>query len=184
MAHGSTRERGASLLEMIVYIAVLAILVSLALQVFISGSRVSALGTATLDRMLVLADLDEDFVDTVRSARRIVSEVARYKTGPDMLVLELPAETGRRYAVFGQLGETPQMNRLILVESQGTLEVERFATYRTDLSAISFEFDAALPLDARCVTLSLAPKVPDRAQVKPVVTIMASIRNGSQEAGR
>ncbi|MBN2312227.1 MAG: hypothetical protein JXR94_24825 [Candidatus Hydrogenedentes bacterium] len=169
-----------TLLETLVYIAVLAVIVNLTLVLFISGTRLSLAGSNAVDRMMGLDEIDNAFTRTVRQADAVCGGVGDHRTGPDTLVLALHPAPGEdaRFAVFGRLGPGQQrLSRLIVVEKNGAYTSERFATFRPDLEAIRFDYDTADPARARCISLWLDAE-DGRKQDNPSngTTLRAAIR--------
>jgi len=178
---------GTTLVEMLAYVAILAVVINLALSLFLSASRLSMLGTSGLDKMVVLETMREDFTETVREAVAVTERVAAYRADEDTLVLELPSEPGegRRFAVFGMMGAEPRLSRLVLIEKDGAFAAERLDTYRLDLEQAGFTLDAADPAQARRASLHVVLKT-DRERKTPSTgnTFWAAMRSvASDRAG-
>ncbi len=148
----STNKAGYTLIEMLYYGAILAIVVNLAAGAFISSSRLFAYSTKALDRMQVLDEIGRDFAATVRKSSGVSEGVMNYRSGSDQVVLEV----GDEYIVFGRLGDKPQLNRLVIAEEDGDYQVKAIESYRRELEDIEFIYDAS-PTNARLVSLSLVP---------------------------
>jgi hypothetical protein len=148
------RERGASLIEMIAYIAIFAVMVNLCLGVFIKSSRMSALGTGILDRMQALREIRQEFTESVMLADAVVPAIGDYRTGADLLVLRTNGMEGAaRYVVFGRLDDARRLSRLVLAKTDTGLEVERLRTFPLDLDVVTFAYDSEAPEQARLVSL-------------------------------
>ena len=89
-SQGTLRNCGMTLLECMCSVAVLAVLVSVLSQTFISTSRLSAASNRALDRVGQAAEIRDAFTAAVREAGRVADGVLEFKTGGDCLVLELP----------------------------------------------------------------------------------------------
>ncbi len=160
------RTAGTTLIEIIAYIAVLGVMISLCLSIFVTTSRLSLIGTGTLDRMTGLEQIHKGFSETVRDAVAVRTEAASYRTGPDVLVLELPCNDGVRYAVFSRVGPDQRLSKLIFTEQDGKFSPEHFVTYRQNLRTLRFGYDTSDETLARRVSLRLEldkgvePKIP------------------------
>jgi len=178
-----------SLIEMLGYVAVLAVLVNLTLTLFIGASRLSVLGTAALDRLRMVEDLREGFTETVREARRVAPGVGAYRTGPGQLVVELPPlETtdapARRYAILGHITSSLCLGRLELVERDGAFETVSYSTYALPLAGIRFEHDADHLDSVRLVTLHIDAKNAAKTNESVAYRIQASLRASGHGAER
>ena len=175
----SRRERtaGTTLIEMIAYIAVLGVMISLCLSIFVTTSRLSLIGTGTLERMTGVEEIRKGFSETVREAVGVRAEAASYRTGPEVLVLELPCDHGARYAVFSRPGPDQRLSKLVFTEREGEFSPEHFVTYQQNLRTLQFAYDAANMAQTRRVSLRLEidkgvePKIPS-----PGHTFYAAIR--------
>lgn len=129
---------GMSLIEMLVYVAVLGFVVNALLGVMVMGGRLNAAGIATLDRMKNAADIRESFLRDVKTATRVADSVFSYKTTQNQLVLLLPQN---RYVVYGLLRSPRRLDRLDFTIGQGQKPVPRaFTTFPLDLEG--FRVDA------------------------------------------
>jgi hypothetical protein len=156
-----------TLLECMCSVAVLAVLVSVLSQTFISTSRLSAASNRALDRVGQAAEIRDAFTAAVREAGRVADGVLEFKTGGDCLVLELPPAPGgaaRRYAVLRRL-ETGKFVRLNVEESDGAFKATYLKTYA--LRTMALRFTAAA--DARLVSMEMdvqnAAQSPNRPPV-------------------
>lgn len=140
MVRRKRHNAGYTLLEMLMYVAVMTVLVSLCGKLFASGLRLSALSTQTLDRIMDVANLESDFTGAVRGAQGVVPEMGSYRSGPEQLVLRVPAKEGRsRYIVFGKLRDARHLSRMDVLEQNGVFTTSRFVTYRVPVDAITFD---------------------------------------------
>ncbi|MCP4645743.1 MAG: prepilin-type N-terminal cleavage/methylation domain-containing protein [bacterium] len=154
------RTKGYTLIEMLASIAVMAVFINICLVIFVMATRLSLLGTTTLTSMQAVETVQRDFTETVRSAVSVEQEAGTYRTGPDTLVLRLPALAGQdaRYAVFGMLGDDSRLSRYVLVEKDDALAADRFFTYPVDIEGLAFDYGEAPPGKARSVTMTVTIK--------------------------
>jgi len=158
----SPDSAGMTLLELLGCAAVLAVVINLAAQVFITSSRLSVLGTTSLDRMGVVEEIREEFVATVRQSCAVRPSVGKYRSGSEQLILALSSSardgSAKRYAVFGRIGSESRLSKLVISETDGAYAAERFVTYPLDLESIRFTYDKSVPDEARLVSLELRLK--------------------------
>ncbi len=122
------------------YVAVMFVLVSLCGKLFVSGLRLSTLGTQAMDRMMDVTNLQRDFTQAVRSASAVVPELGTYRSGEAQLVLRAEPQDGcPHYIVFGALRDPQHLSRMDLVEKDGKLDSSRFVTYRVPVDSIRFD---------------------------------------------
>jgi len=185
---GRSNDAGMSLLEMMGYMAVLAVLVNLTLTLFIGASRLSVLGTTALDRLRTVEDVREGFTETVREARRVVPGVGVYKTGPGQLVLELPREASdgdtRRYAVLGHITSALCLGRIEVLERGGVCEADSYSTYALPIAGVRFEYDSEHLERVRLVTLQLDAQNAAKTKAPATYRFQASLRASSSVAAR
>ncbi len=170
------------------YVAVLAGTVDLAASVFMSSTRLSAMGKAALARIDAQEDIRADFADTVRMAQGVREGIGHYQSNAEQLVLALPPNPGqedtRRYAVFGLLPEKQQFYRLVLVEeANGDLRPDRAKSYARHFEQIQFDYgDSDNGIGARMISLSLEPVRKKRGNRPPTIyRYCVAMRNFSGE---
>ena len=144
-----------TLIELIPYLTILGVMIGLCLSIFVTTSRLSLIGSGTLDRMTGIGEIRTDFSETVREAVRVRGRGGSYETGPDTLVLELPCNQGTRYAVFTRVDSNQQLSKLVFLAQEGEFLPEHFVTYKPNLRKVRFEYDAADVAQARRVLLYL-----------------------------
>jgi len=157
---GSAGKAGMTLLEVLGCVAILAIVINLAASVFITSTRLSALGTSALDKMCAVEDIRSEFVGAVRTSSGVCSGVAKYRSGTDQLVLQIapPGDQkgDKRYVVFGPIGSDSRLDKLVILERDGKQSAERFVTYPLDLDSIQFKYDSDVPDRAHLVSLEIS----------------------------
>jgi hypothetical protein len=158
----SPNRAGMTLLELLGCAAILAVVINLAAQVFITSSRLSVLGTTSLDRAGVVEDIRDEFVAAVRQSSAIRSSVGNYRSDSEQLILALsPSARGgnaKRYTVFGYIGSESRLSKLVISEKDGAYAAERFVTYPVDLESVRFTYGRSVPQKARLVSLELRVK--------------------------
>lgn len=173
------RNRGMTLIELLVYVAVFAVVLNVSISVFVRATRLSLLGTRTVDEMRMIGRIGQDFTETVRGAKRVCAEAGPYTTTEDTLVVELPspAGEGRRYAALGVLNPVPRFGKVEFTLKDGVLQVQRGITYPLDLDEARFEYNGSEPANTRSVSLRLLVKREVEAK-KPRLgsTFQASMR--------
>ena len=175
--------QGMGLIEVLISSALLGVLVSLCLQMFVTHNRITALNALHLNRLEGLRTVQDSFRESVREAVGIASGVLDYRTGPEQLVLRLPAHDGTpRYAVWGDLDGSDRLSYVCL-RLQDPPEVERAIQERLPIENVQFDFGAAPPERARTVTLNYALKQDPGERPfheRPVHRVTATLR-GLQE---
>lgn len=98
----SIARGGYSLLELLVYSAILGSVVTTGMSAFIASNRMFALTALTQDRLVQVRESRQDFLATVREAVDVLPAYKDIKTGKSSLVLQLtPDARGYpRYAVY------------------------------------------------------------------------------------
>lgn len=148
-------ESGTTLVEMLAYIAVLAVVINLAGSIFISVNRMNAVGTMALDRVGMRDEVRKDLGAAIRQAVRVVPGVGAYHTGADTLVMEIPPEAAspevNRYLVLGFVTSKDRISRMIVEKRDGAYVAASCTTYALPVAAVRFSYDAEDPLNARLV---------------------------------
>jgi len=146
---------GMSLVEVLGCIAILGVVINLGASVFITSTRLCALGTTALDRMHVVEEIRDGFTGTVRESCAVVPTLSEYRSGNEQVILEM-APTGRsekRYAILGRFGCGSRLSRLVVVGEDGNYSVETFRTYPLDVDKIRFGYDKSAVQDVRLVSI-------------------------------
>jgi hypothetical protein len=175
-------DAGMLLLETMVYIGVLAVILNVALSIFISASRLSLMGTTALDRLCMVEEVRQVFSRGAHEAQAVAPGIGAYKTGPDQVVFELPsdhaAEGERRYVVFGRIISPARLSRMEIVEKDGQFSLAACSTYALPVSALQFGFPGDDPGRARLVSVELDVPNAGKTKPKPPVTyrFLAALR--------
>ncbi|MCC6490619.1 MAG: hypothetical protein IT364_24245 [Candidatus Hydrogenedentes bacterium] len=162
-----THERGAvtlrnasgmTLVELLGYLAALAVLVNICGMLFVQSQRMSEVGETALKRIETVADIQSDFTSAVRGAQRIEPELAGFASTADEVVLLQCPEAGDvgtvRFMVFGRRpGQRLHMTEYSMREGQ--LQLERHKEYGVDFEVVQLSY-ATRPVErARTVALEL-----------------------------
>jgi hypothetical protein len=141
---------GYTLLEMLAYVSIFAIVVNLAAALFVSSTRLRMMGSEALERMQALEEMGAGFSDAVRESLGVVEQGGAYRTTGDTLVLALPGE--RRYAVLGRLRGD---DRLVLmrIHDREVETHEYLKTFPRPLQALEFAHEPQAGGRARIVML-------------------------------
>jgi len=98
-------NRGMTLLEVLAASALLAVFVSMSLQMFVTHNRITAQNMLTINRMEGIRGVQDEFRAAVREAVGVADGVLDYRTTPELLVLRLPPDEAgaERHAILGTL---------------------------------------------------------------------------------
>ena len=91
---------GYTLIELLAYLSVFAVVVNLAGSLFVSAGRLRMMGNEALERMQALDEMGRRFTDAVHESSGVAREADGFTTSDETLVLNLPHD---RYAVMGRL---------------------------------------------------------------------------------
>ena len=142
-----TGTRGYTLMEMLCVIAVMGIAINLCAGLFMSGARLSALGTENLDRINAIGDIEAAFRKTVRESEGVIPVLGEHQSGPDRVILQMPSIEGQpRWVVLGALRDPMHLSRLAIVERDGVYEAHSFTSYRQKLERMEFSFEPGGPV--------------------------------------
>lgn len=145
---------GMSLIECLAYVALFTIIINVSMSTFISATQLSTMGSRGLDRLNMADELRDSVVRLIREAGNVADGAGMYRTGPDTLVLAMPALSGtHRYTVLGLVGPKNRFSRIEVSETDGAYEVTHFSHYALPVAAVRFGFDDADPLKARLVSV-------------------------------
>jgi type II secretory pathway pseudopilin PulG len=147
---------GYTLIEMLVYVVILATVVNICAGIFSSSMRLNDMGTATLDRMHRLDEVREEFAAAIHKSSAVVPAAWDYQTGEDRVVLETAQDTpdgARHFIVFGCLKSPSALTRLEFSGKDGSYTIDHMETYGADFASVAFEYNSAEPSSTRLVTL-------------------------------
>jgi hypothetical protein len=148
-----------TLFECLVYIVVLAAIVNMTTSIFISTSRMNAMGTVALDRLEMRNEVRKEFSGILRQAAAIVPGIGAYHTGEDALVMELPPATGnpeiKRYAVLGFITAKDRVSHMYLEKRGGDYVVTACSTLALPVESLHFGYDKPDPMLARLVQVEM-----------------------------
>ncbi len=142
--------QGYSLLELLVYLTVLAIGINLFVSALGTGSRLSATTTLQMGRLEGIREVQQTFVHYVRRAADVVPSIGRYNTGDSVVVLKMPAlqPEGFDYLVVGAVQRPDAFTVLGLTQTDGQWQETYMKTLRQALGEQSYVIreDGARPL--------------------------------------
>ncbi|HNR34103.1 MAG TPA: hypothetical protein PKO36_02915 [Candidatus Hydrogenedentes bacterium] len=178
----SRGNAGMTLLECLAYMAIFAVIVNVSMSTFVSATQLSTMGTRGLDRLNMADEFRDGIARLIREAGSVAEGVGAYRTGPDTLVLAMPAQSGtRRYTVLGLVGPQNRFSRMDVSETDGVYEVTHFSHYALPVAAVRFGFDNADPLKARLIAVDASLVNTHRG--KPPVPYRFSAALRSRSAG-
>jgi prepilin-type N-terminal cleavage/methylation domain-containing protein len=141
------QRSGYSLVEMLCVIAVTSVAINLCAGLFMSGARLSALGTENLDRINAVGDIESVFRKAVRESEGVIAALGEHRSGKDRLVLRMPPREGQpRWVILGTLRDENHLSRLEVIERDGAYEAYSLSTCRQKLDGITFDFEPGQPL--------------------------------------
>lgn len=154
----AARTEGMTLLEMLAYIAGLAIFINICAVAFIQGNRLMQVGETALLRMNAASAIQRDFTQAVREAVSVEAERSGFVSGSAQVVLRMPSNPDDPGAIPFILFATsedgfPYMNRYVL--RNGALEVDRSRRYAVPFEVVEFTYDRSPGQGTRTVHLNL-----------------------------
>ena len=174
-------KSGATLIEILVYVAIIGLLVNLSARVFMSGSRLSARATTAVERLEKQESFRKAFTEAVRQGSAIVEGAGAYKTGDAFVVLAAPTGDGASaqpcYIVLGDIRQVHGIQKMVLCDRDGELELEELIPFPGTLDSAAFSFDATGTTVQRAVTLSVRFEAGEGARrQRPLHQFTASLR--------
>ena len=149
---------GMTLLEMMGYVAALALLINICAVAFVQGSRLTQVGETALLRLDTISDVQHDFMRAVHEAVAVEPALFGFASGPSQAVLRLPTELEypeqTRFMVIGGGSGVPlHISTYSATDSEPTLE--RHRTYRVDFEVVQLAYDRPPGQGTRIVHLNL-----------------------------
>jgi len=131
-------RRGFTLIELLLVGVLVGVVFNLLAAVLVMNFRMSAVGTKQLLHSHERMRIDDQFVESVRNARRIVPNHGEFETNDRQLVLE---RSNGSHVVFGPFGTDGRLARLVLRDDDkpGAMTV-----YQRDIDEYVFEQNGAL----------------------------------------
>ena len=171
-----------TLIEVLGYIAIIAVVINLATSVFLSSSRLSAIGTAALDSVNAVEDIRDGFTSAVHRSSGVSAGIGEHRSGSERVVLTMPRgsdeEAAHRYVVFGPLSSDSRLSKLVVIEQDGKLSAESFVTYSQALDSIRFSYDTADSSEAKLVMMDIETKrTVDRGRKRAPCRFAAAMRS-------
>ena len=153
--HSTADDRGYTLIELLAYAFVLAIIVNMSVTLFLNAKRLSVLGEMAFERISGVDEIGREFTDAVIQSDAIMHELNTMVTDEECLILSQPAEAGRRYVVFRTVDEGRYLRAEEYVEDSEGLSLEKLKTYRLPIAGLRFEYASEQPEQSRTVRLHL-----------------------------
>lgn len=148
-------KRGYTLIELLAYAFILAIIVNMSVTLFLTAKRLSVLGEMAFERISGVDEMGRAFSDAVMESDAIVHELNSIVTDEGCLILSQPAEAGRRYVVFRAVDEGRYLRAEEYVEHGEGLSLEKLKTFRLPIAGLRFEYASDRPEQSRTVRLHL-----------------------------
>mgnify|MGYP003646086873 CR=1 FL=1 len=137
------RQRGFSLLELLVYIVIFAMGVNLCVSALGTGARLSSTTALQLGRIEGIRAIQETFTGYVRRAAAVSPGAGGYNTGPDRVVLQMPPDQpeGFDVLVLGAVRDPSLFSVLGLKNVEGTWTEVYMKTLRQPLGKQELTID-------------------------------------------
>ena len=182
--NGRTRRKrraaaGMTLLELMGYLAVLAIGINLCVSLMFQGWRLSALHAQALDRMNSVTTIEEAFRKAVRASDMVVPGFDDFRTGEEAVVFRgHDADGAVVHTVFSRLGEAEdlRLSKVVLSGTEADYDIEKMTTYSLPLGLLSFSREGR----GVSMTLTLALKEGERAGKGMAHRFVATPRGGGE----
>lgn len=157
-------QRGTSLLELLTYIAVFAVILNIAAQTLITCSRLSSFGTTVADRIGQTADVEHAFREVVAEGCAVVKRAGPFVTGPTTVVLQRGAMSAddQEFLVFGAFRSPTRISQALLRINGTAVDVERLITYPLDIASVTFGYDNGDSGTARLIRMDLVAPIPGK----------------------
>jgi hypothetical protein len=153
-----TDTAGMTLLELLGYVAGLALFVNMCAVAFIQGNRLAQIGETALLRMDTMSEIQRDFTTAVHQAVSVEADQMGFASGPSQVVLRIPRDTEQpnvsRFIVFGG-GDGVPLHMTKYAVTDGTLELERSKNYPVDFEIVELSYDRPPREGTRTVHLNL-----------------------------
>lgn len=148
-------RQGYTLVEVLAYIVIFSVTVTLCFKLFVTTSRLSAYSIAAVDRANDQREVQRLLLDTIRNASDIVANLGNYQSDDKTLILRVNAPgEAPRFAVLGMLDGRQRLNLMELTETETGLEATKYLTCRLPLKTLRFSVDPS----HRLVTADLLPE--------------------------
>lgn len=145
---------GYSLLEMLGYVAVLAIGINLCGSLLITGNRITSVVTGQLDAIHGIEETEQLFVNAVHCADGLEEHIGGYTAGVNTLILRSVEPDGStRYILLGNLMGPHCFSRMDLVSRNGKLELDSMKTAGQMVEYCRFSADTSNAVPVMSMTL-------------------------------
>lgn len=178
--HSFRSNRGSTLVEVLMYVAIVGTLFSTGTKLFISGVRLSSYSTKAVENLGNVTELRRVFSEHVRPAYVIVEGAGDYETNDTVLILRVPprdkSDQAPHYAVLGDLRQSGQFNVMRLAERDGNLSLEGFYTYAANVTDLHFRYETEPPTEARRVSLVVETNPRPGSKIRATRAFTATLR--------
>ncbi|GMW01302.1 MAG: hypothetical protein AMXMBFR84_24390 [Candidatus Hydrogenedentota bacterium] len=148
---------GITLLELLVYLALSAMIINLAMTAFANVSRLHVYSQLSVHRQETVRAFQIAFASTVRESLGVVAKVGDHVTGDGLLILRMtPDDTGAdRFALVGQVGRDRCLYIAEAYVRDGTLQYGISQRFDIEPEKVTFAFTGLDPVSSRSVSVSL-----------------------------
>jgi hypothetical protein len=177
-AGGILECRGATIVEVVAYLAVLAVIMNFCAMIFVHTLRMASVGEKALDTIRAVQTIRADFTSSVREASHIAPAAGEYVTGESRIVLAMPrteeSPGAERFVVFSSLGEG-KLVKATIAEEDGEIHLIGIVTYPATFERIHFVLGGMELARAKTATLELQTlrSGPQADEIDPIVVVAA-----------
>ena len=172
-----TNSAGISLVSVLCYVFIMAVVINLGANVYISVMRLHEIGSKTLENTASIREVQREFRQVAKKATGMRQSFGTFQRSPDCLLFQLPPgdESGaENIAVFMKMADSDKTNlRRIELSGRGdAYEVTFQKTYNVVFEELTLETSP----NARAVTMRCAlasERTPQSAP--PVYTTVAAL---------
>lgn len=146
------KSQGMTLIEVIVYIAILTFVIATIYSIYYDSTKVAKAGNNYLYNLRYTDPAISTMQRDIREAKGIMAERGDFVTGEGTLVLR--NRTDGNYIVYHFDGETRKLERVVILE--GGTSYSR--TIGANLQEVRFGYDRESPSDSRLINVELILK--------------------------
>ena len=175
-----TNNSGVTLLELLGYVLAFAIVINLALSLFLDSTRLNALGVEVLDKIGQTEEIRREFQEAVRECSSVCKQAGTFETGADQLVLQTQPDSAEgeqaRYVIFQTVQSPKRLRKIVIAEKNGNLDTLSVVTYPLEVDLVKFAYDKG-----KLVSLDMTlKKISDRVKKESTVHRFTSYMRGVQ----
>jgi len=180
-SRGRLSAGGFTILELLIVIALLAPLGMLSGRLYVSTSRLHEAQMQSLDRLLMVQEIEREFREAVRGATGVLDSIGPFVRGESVLILDGPTELGAgARTVFHLIGDARHLVKTTFVPVATGGWEQRDETYALAVKGLSFAFQPG----ERHVTLHFRARLDagERRRWTPGTTVVAALRGAGEIA--